>query len=143
VRQRGRRSAAAAAVVIQGAFGQRPEPPDDLTPRQAELWRQTVASENPDFFDTAALRGLLVDYCRHREAGENISGIINQFNPEWLKTTEGASRYAALLRMRELESRAAAAMARALRLTNQSRYTPKTGATAGRQAARGPLPWET
>jgi hypothetical protein len=142
MRQRGYKSAAANAVVISGAFGKRPEPPDDLTPRQAEIWRETAASEPVDFFNTSALRSLLADYCRHREAAENVSSIINQFRPEWLKNGEAVKRYQSLLRIRESETRAATAMARALRLTNQSRYTPGAARTAAANAGKGLKPWE-
>jgi len=136
--KRGRKSAAELAV-IQGSFG-KPEPPDSLTPTQAEIWRKTVASENVEFFRSAAARGLLVDYCRHRDAAENIAGIINSFQPEWMKSAEGCKRYHVLLKMRELETRGAVAMARALRLTNQSRYMPETAARAAKPATV--MPWD-
>jgi hypothetical protein len=143
MRQRGRKSAAAqAAVVIAGGFGTRPEPPADLTPRQGDIWREIVGSEDPNFFNTGALRGLLAAYCRHREAYEGISAIINGFDPQWLKASEGAKRYKDLLKMRDLETRGATSLATKLRLTNQSRYTEKTSATAARNALKGPRPWE-
>jgi hypothetical protein len=143
MRGRGPKSAAELAVVIPGEFGRRPEPPDYLTARQAEIWRETTASEPTDFFSTAALRGLLADYCRHRQAAEDVSAIIETFKPEWLKSEDGVRRYQALARIREIEIRGAAAMARALRLTNQSRYTPHASATAVRNASKGPKPWDT
>jgi phage terminase small subunit len=139
---RGPRSAEAKGLVVVAEFGKRPDPPDYLTERQAEIWRETAASEPTDFFNTAALRGLLADYCRHRQAAEDVSAIIDSFKPEWLKNGEGVKRYQALLKIRESETRAAKDMARALRLTNQSRYTPMAAATAARNAAKGPKPWE-
>lgn len=142
MRQRGRKSAAAEAVVVTGNFGRRPEPANDLTDRQSAIWRETVASEHADFFQTGALRGLLADYCRHREAAEKISQVIDTFKPEWLKNDEGAKRYHGLLKMRDLETRASAGLATKLRLTNQSRYTALSAATAGRNAAKGARPWE-
>lgn len=140
--KRGRRSAAEMAVVVTGTFGQRPEPPEDLTEPQAEIWRKTVASEDAAFFNSAALRGLLMDYCRHRDAAESISGIINSFEPAWLKSKEGCQRYHSLLKMRDLETRAAAGMATKLRLTNQSRYVPHVAARVARDAQRGVMPWD-
>ena len=140
MRQRGRRSAAELAVIV-GEFGKRPEPPDYLTGRQAEIWRETTASEPLDFFSSAALRGLLADYCRHRQAAEDVSAIIDNFKPEWLKNGEGVKRYQALSRIREIETRAAMSMARSLRLTNQSRYMPR-GAARTALNASGPRPWE-
>ena len=141
--QRGRRSNAAKAVVIKGGFGRRPEPPADLTERQAEIWREIVSSEAPDFFNTGALRGLLADYCRRRDAAEGVSAIINVFKPEWLKNSEGAKRYKDLLMMRDIETRGATSLATKLRLTNQSRYYPNIAATAARRAAKeARKPWE-
>lgn len=140
--KRGPKSSAEKAVVIAGSFGRRPDPPAELTDRQAEIWRDTVSSEAADFFATAAQRALLCDYCRHRESSETVNGIIATFKPDWLKASEGAKRFKDLLKMREMETRAAAAMARALRLTNQSRYTPQAASTASRNAAKGFKPWE-
>jgi hypothetical protein len=141
--KRGRKSIQERLTVVEGAFGNRPEPPGDLTERQQEIWREVVASEPATFFNTAALRGLLADYCRHRESSEGISTIIGQFKPEWLKSADGAKRYQSLLRMRELETRVAANLAGKLRLTNQSRYRPDTAATSARNMIQAPKPWES
>ena len=141
--QRGRKSSAAAEVsVVSGNFGKRPEPPVELSEAEAQIWRETVSSEAADFFGTAALRGMLSDYCRHRASADKVSEIINVFQAEWLKSTEGAKRYHGLLKMRDLETRAAADNATKLRLTNQSRYTPQAAATASKSAGRGIKPWE-
>lgn len=138
---RGRKSAASLSVVA-GNFGSRPDPASDLTPEQAEIWRETVSSEAADFFGSAALRSMLADYCRHRVSAKVVSEIIDTFKPEWLKAAEGAKRYYGLLKMRESETRAAASLATKLRLTNQSRYTPQAAATASRNSAKGYKPWE-
>jgi hypothetical protein len=140
--KRGRISASEDAVVVEGEFGTRPQPPDDLNDRQAEIWRQAVASEPADFFNTSALRNILSDYCRHRESAEGISEIISDFKSEWLKSAEGAKRYYGLLKMRDLEMRASLSCATKLRLTNQSRYTPQAASTATRNSAKIPRPWE-
>lgn len=141
MRKRGPKSTAD-LTVVHGSFGGRPEAPSELTDRQAEIWRETVGSEPADFFDTAALRAILADYCRHRESGEQVSQVIGTFKPEWLKNEEGAKRYKSLLQMRELETRAATSLATKLRLTNQARYTPQAASTASRNASRGLKPWE-
>lgn len=140
---RGRKSAAASEVsVVEGNFGRRPEPPPELSDDEAAIWRETVASEAPDFFGTAATRAMLKDYCRHRAAGEKISEVIALFQAEWLKNAEGAKRYHGLLKMRDLENRGAADKATKLRLTNQARYTPQAAGTAAKNAAKGFRPWE-
>jgi len=130
-----------AGNVIVGSFGKRPDPPDELNPRQQEIWRETVASEASDFFSTAALRSLLANYCRHTEAAEGISSVINEFKPEWLKNSDGSKRYHLLIKMREIEVRASLSCATKLRLTNQSRYTPQAASTAARNAPKA-KPWE-
>lgn len=141
--QRGRKRPGAKPVVIEGGFSRRPEPPDDLTDRQKEIWRLVTASEDPKFFATEATRGLLSDYCRRRDAAEGISTIVNSFKPEWLKNSEGALRYKQLLQMRDMEIRGAASLAVKLRLTNQSRYHHETANTVARAAlAKVAKPWE-
>lgn len=141
--QRGRKAAAAKPVVVEGGFLKRPEPPEDMTPRQIEIWREITASEEPDFFATGATRGLLADYCRRREAGENITTVLNSFKPEWIKSAEGALRYKQLLQMRDLEVRGAASLAVKLRLTNQSRYHHESVGNKSRNASMKALkPWD-
>ena len=129
--------------VIPGNFGERPDPPGDLNERQAAIWRETVASEPTDFFGTAVTRALLNDYCRHREAAEILSRTLDDFLPEWIKSEDGGKTYAMLLRARQSEARAAMTTATKLRLTNQSRQTPKAAATAARNVAKGSRPWES
>jgi hypothetical protein len=141
--KRGRVSEAEKNVnVIEGLFGDRPAPPDDLNVTQAEIWRTIVASEPAEFFNTATLKSMLADVCRHRETASKLSAVIDSFQAEWLKVGEGAKRYASLLKMRDLEIRAAASLATKLRLTNQSRYIPQSAARMSRDAVKGTKPWE-
>ncbi len=140
----GRPSAAelqATLTVIQGGFGERPEPPDDLNPVQKEIWKAVVSSEPVEFFASTVLQAMLADYCRHREAADMVSGIIAQFQPEWLKSEKAAKRYQVLLNMRDKETNACARLATKLRLTNQARYTPQAAATAAKHAAPAAEPW--
>ena len=101
-----------------------------------------VASEPAEFISTSVARALLSDYCRHREAIENIGSVLDTFKPEWLKSAEGAKRYFELLKMREMETRAAVRMARSLRLTTQSRYMPNTAARLAHNTPKIVKPWE-
>lgn len=141
MRTRGR-PAAAEKTVVAGAFGRRPDPPADLTPRQAAIWKEIVASEDAGFFATGALRGMLSDLCRHRESAENLNVELNKFKPAWLKTIPELRKYQTLLTMRDVEVKSAAALATKLRVTNQSRYMPNK---AARLAEKTPkiLPWES
>lgn len=145
MRSHGRKSLAELATppsVVQGTFGKRPEPPPELTEKQQVIWRDTVAGEDPAFFGTAALRGLLKHYCIHMASAADVTQIIDSFKPEWLRNEEGARRYHLLLKMRDLETKAAGDKATKLRLTNQSRYTPHRAAGAANKAAKGFMPWD-
>jgi hypothetical protein len=141
---RGRKSVAQrTAVVIEGGFGtKRIEPPDELSPDEKEIWRETATSEPDGWFDTAAKKAMLKDYCRHRGEAERISVIIYSFQAEWLKTAEGCHRYRELTKVRDAECRAAGDKATKLRMTNQSRYTPQGAAGAARRHVKERLPWE-
>jgi hypothetical protein len=119
----------------------RPEPPDDLTPSQATIWKKVVSSEKPDFFSNQTTRDMLKDLCCHRDAIAKITATINTFRTEWLRNEDGAKLYERYLRMRGDETKIFSLIATRLRLTNQSRYTPHAAATAGRSVAQV-RPWE-
>lgn len=140
---RGRESAAAQVTVIAGGFDRRPDAPDGLTDAQATIWRDTVASEAADFFNTDALRELLKDYCRHKVTGAELSRQIERYDASVMMEPDVAQVFDRITKMRDRESKAAADLATKLRLTNQSRYTPKAAATAAKQAGASKKPWET
>jgi hypothetical protein len=141
--KRGRPSANdTSPVVIKGSFGERPEPPEDLTDEQKATWRELTSSEPQDFFSTGALRNMLKDYCRARSEIERLSRIVSYFQDDWIKPEEGARRLQLYLRMRNEEIRRASDLATKMRLTNQSRYTPMAAATASRNTLRSIKPWE-
>ena len=137
--KRGRKTSAE-LLVVPVEF-ERPRPPKPLNARQREIWERTIIDEADGHFKTRALQDMLADYCRHREIAESLGAQINEFKPEWVKSSEGARKLASLLKMRDLESRAAADKATKLRMTNQSRYTPQAAATAASDA-ESDKPWE-
>ena len=146
--KRGRPSAgdlaakARVATVVAGDFGRAP-PPEGMAEDQALIWRQIVATEPVEFFATAATKGLLRDYCRHRSTTDKLSAIIELFQADWLKAKDGVKRYADLCKVRDAECRAAADKAVKLRLTNQSRWTPEKSGTAARHELKlETKPWE-
>jgi hypothetical protein len=124
MRQHGKKSAAAIVAqmaVVDGGFGSRVEPPEDMPERQAAIWRETVKGEPADFFNTATLRGLLEEYCRHKAVADEMSELINEFDQAWLAEAKGMRRYEWLLKVRRVESKAAQEISTKLRLTNLSR----------------------
>jgi hypothetical protein len=139
MKTRGRHSAA--SQVIAGGFTERPEPPKNLTLRQNAIWREVVASEDPNFFNTGVLRGLLADYCRSRATAEGITAVIEASAEVWMQDSESVANHERLLRMRDRELKAMVTVATKLRLTNQSRYVPHTAATAAKKTPKEDLPW--
>ena len=78
MQKRGRKSAASVETnVIQGAFGQRALPPADLTEAEVAIWREIVASEAIEFFNTAALQKTEAFYEKH--GGKTL--VISRFLP--------------------------------------------------------------
>lgn len=144
---RGRESAAASGTakltVFPGGMARRPDPPADLTEAQAKIWTDTVASETVEFFNTDALRELLKDYCRHKVTCAALSRQVETYDAAEPMDPETAKNFDRITKMRDRESKAAADLATKLRLTNQSRYTPKAAATASKNAGSTKKPWET
>jgi hypothetical protein len=141
MRQRGRPSAAGLEV-IAGDFGKRPEPSEDMSPEEVEIWRRVTASEPLQFFETAATHEMLKAFCRHQATADKLTQVINQFAPAWLKNAEGVKRYNDLGKMRDRETRAATTQATKLRITNQSRMRSEAADASARQSKRGLKPWE-
>ncbi len=134
------RKSAASLAVIAGSLDRRPDPPADLTDLEAEVWERTVAHEAADVFGTAALQQMLKDYCRHVIAAERLGLVIegHMSNPAAEVSLKDLD---CLLKMRDRETKAMADKATKLRLTNQSRYTPKAAATASKNVGAN-KPWQ-
>jgi hypothetical protein len=136
------RKSAASLSVIAGSLDQRPSPPSDLTELEAEVWERTVSHEAADVFGTAALQQMLKDYCRHVVAAERLGKVIEgHMGGEPLEEPISLKELDCLLKMRDRETKAIADKATKLRLTNQSRYTPKAAATAAKNAGNALKPW--
>lgn len=138
-----RQSTEAKLTVIQGGLARRPEPPKDLNEAQALVWRETAASESVSFFDTAALQAMLKDYCRHTVTAAEMSALIDKYDLTLVMDDDTAKLLDRLTKMRDRETKAAADKATKLRLTNQSRYTPKAAGTASKNGSKNLKPWET
>ena len=144
------RKSAAEMSVIQG-IPQRPKPPDELTPEQAEEWREIVTSLPVDWF-SRAVWPLLCAYCRHVVNARHIAGLIEDAHKGDLTDRKALMRFNRLLGIQQRQSNALAGLATRMRLTNQSRYTASSAATAARpggaglklwEVPEGPAPWET
>ena len=107
-------------------------PPCGLSPAASGIWRQIVVELPPNYFGSDT--GLLLErYCTHIARCRRIETLIAE--------AEGAAeldlaQFERLSQMARAESAAAASLARALRLTIQSRHP----VTTARQAAMPPAP---
>jgi hypothetical protein len=138
--ERGRKSTASLSV-IPGGIDRRPEPPAEVTEPEAEVWTRTVEGEAADVFGTAALQQMLKDYCRHVIAAERL-GLVIEANMQTTESEVSIKDLDCLLKMRDRETKAISDKATKLRLTNQSRYTPRAAGTAAKNSAQASKPWQ-
>lgn len=117
--ERGRKSAASLTLATPAPLVSRIAPPSNLTPAQVAVWLTVVNSKPADWFGDEHAP-LLAQYCRHKVQADLVAQQLEDFDPKWLTEDEGLKRYDRLLAMNERESRAMAALMRAMRLTQQS-----------------------
>jgi hypothetical protein len=119
----------------------RPAPPADLTTAQAVVWRAVVDHMPADWFRPETL-DLLAAYCRHICRERFLSAELDRCPATALSTEDGLGHFGKLSAAAERESRAALALARSMRLTQQSRYDAAKAARAVGSQRIGPAPWE-
>ncbi len=127
---------------LPGKEERRPPPPDGLTDAQRILWRAIVETEPAHLFDSEARRHLLRLYCEHATFRADLQALIDRSPVEGIADPDTAKGFEAMLRARDRETKQLVSLATRLRLTNQARYTASAAATAGRNNARGPKPWD-
>lgn len=133
----GRKSTAELATVPVLPI-QRPQPPDELSPQEAEKWREIVNAQPVDWWTPGNLP-LLVAYVRAISAYEFLSGQLERYTS--LDTDEQIRAYKNLSQVQKAQADLMATMATKMRLTQQSRYTEKTAATATKKTAAN-KPWD-
>jgi hypothetical protein len=126
------------SVVVAAIDGYRPEPPRDFHGSELEYWRNIVSSVPGGWFSRAN-EPLLAAYCRHAATGERLTMLIDDL--EASREPEDLRRWARLLAMRDRESKVALALARAMRLTQQSQMHPRSAGRAMADAG-GPKLWK-
>jgi hypothetical protein len=125
-----------ALTVTPASLPSRLEPPAELDETEATFWRAVVATKPVEWFE-ADSAPLLAEYCRAKIMCDVLAGQV----AEALKTGE-PDVIRKVLDMRDKESRRLLSLGTRLRLTQQSRYTPKAGSTANRKVSAA-KPWQT
>jgi hypothetical protein len=126
--------------VIQG-IAERPKPPDELTPEQADEWR-AVVRRMPVAWFPREIHPLLAQYCRHVVNARHIAGLIEAAHKGDLTDGAALMRLNRLLGMQERQTSALMGLATKMRISNQSRYTATSAATQTRGSITGRKPWE-
>jgi hypothetical protein len=120
-----RKSQAALSVVAPLPGERRPEPPEELNPAEASEWREVVSRLPADWFPRES-RQILVQYCRHVVRARVIAMLIDEIESDVLRTVPGVRLYKILLGMARAESDVISNLATKMRITQQSRWQPKT-----------------
>jgi hypothetical protein len=115
--------------------------PDGLSDAEARLWTEVVDSKPADWFggDTAPL---LLEYVRAVCHSDDLHMVIRSMTSDDESWASNAKPYMDFLRLRDMESKRAVSIATKLRLTPQSRYTPKAAATANGKVGNGGRLWD-
>lgn len=136
MRSRGRKPPAELTVVPIGLDTRRPDPPACLGEREAATWR-AIVRELPGGWISAATEPLLVAYCQHNDTGTRLSGMIDRLDFQRCDKR----RLGRLLVMRARETAAASSLATRMRLTQQSRISPRTAGRRTDGHSGDPPPW--
>src|SRR5437870_4183940 len=117
-------SAAALSVVAPEIQATRPRlsPPVDLPSSALAVWHATIAALPASWF-APEQAPIIERYCRHIARAREIEALIADTDPL-------TSAYARLVTLAGAETARILALARAMRLTNQSRLKAETAASA-------------
>lgn len=133
---RGRKSAASLELTAPAPVQtiERQRPPYDLTDEEVEVWAAVVECQPADWF-TPATAPMLAQYCRHVIHARRVAELIERATAD---PDLSIKAYDRLLKMQERESRAIAALATKMRITQQA----TTNHRGNKQITASPKPWE-
>lgn len=111
-------------------------PPDGLSPVELSFWQSVVDSKPADWFgeDSAPL---LTEYVRAK-----VSCDVLHVQVQAALAGGDAGEVKDSMKLRDMESKRLLSIGTKLRLTQQSRYTPKAASTAAKGAGQA-RPWAT
>lgn len=136
---RGKKSTASLTVVpsVDPSVIERVErltAPAQLSKEEADVWRAVTNRMPADWF-TPETVPLLTQYCRHTVRADRVAEMITlaEVDPDL-----GLKEYDRLLKMQDRETRAIAALATKMRISQQSTYDKSK-----RKGSAGRKPWQT
>lgn len=110
--------------------------PEGLSDAEAALWRAVVESKPSDYFGRESWP-VLKEFCRAAIMCDVLAALIT----DAIESGE-VRQIRRALETRDREAKRMADIATKLRMTQQSRYTAQTAATADR-LAKGKRPWQS
>lgn len=117
------------------------QPPAHLTPEARSVWRDVVKGKPAGWWFAADCAPVLAAYAdaviQQRLLAQAVTAAST---PEALAARGGSARWLGLLESQQKQDRHVAMLATRLRLTPQSRYTPKAAANAANLPKK--RPWE-
>ena len=129
------RKSSASAESVQVHFPiSRPEPPPDLSEKEALQWRKIVDSLPPLYFDPAA-QAVLADLCRTAGHCDEFGRWFADHRIDTLKTPQQFREHARMSRLYHAASSKLVTLSTKLRLLPQNRYQART---ADYRAGRNP-----
>lgn len=133
---RGRKSAASTEIIIQSDVEvvNRPQPPHELTPEQADEWLAITERMPAEWFPRET-HAMLTQYCRHVVAARRVAQLIAR--AEKSKQLD-VDEYDKLLKMQEREGRAMSSLATRMRITQQATVR----AESAKKPSQVSAPWE-
>lgn len=137
MKQRGQQSAAALVTVTSMPMRLLPAPLD-LTEEESAIWCRVVATKPGDWWDAGNMP-LLASMCRAVVQSELVGEQVRLVSAH-LADDDGLARYKLLRKLQAELSGEINTLARAMRLTQQSKYNTKSADTADRKAS-GRKPW--
>ena len=114
-------------------------PPDDLTGEQAEVWASVVVTKPSDWFDAGSVP-ILAAYCRAVVESRKVAALVESMTGDMLLLDDGLKRYKDLRRLQAELAGEVNTLARAMRLTQQSKYRADAASVADSKA-KGARPW--
>jgi hypothetical protein len=128
--------------------GQRPAPPDDLSPEEQATWLAIVGSLPTDWFAPTNLP-MLKELCRHIAYADWLAQDITRLRRKLAESDgdEKASRQAEgalarTLRLHGSQTDRIGNISTRLRLTQRAQYRRADAAAVGAQNAAYPKPWD-
>ena len=141
MKQRGRKSVAAAAPADFQKAKQRPIAPADMLDAEKAVWKRVVAAMPADWFNREHL-DLLRSYCEHSVRARKYSRMASMFEAKDVGERIELDDLDRVSRMAEREVRAALALARSMRITHQAQLRSETAATKRDSDGGEPRPWD-